>query len=304
MPCGYDFLNALEKKAKMYASSARATYEANEEICNWLFDPLARWAHAAYGNGVFEYAVRGYVEYCMNVAREQQRYEKEGTYQPHSLSEITDSVYNKKAVMTPYMWAAILIYGFWKSMTNHLKLFKEQFLDVMPYKSELIEFACGHGVLGLISIEHRPDLQLRGYDISSSAILIANKLASASGHSDSVEFIVQDILNLNVEEDKYRYDGVIAAMLAEHLEDPARLFASINYVLKPGGKAFLSTAIESAQPDHLYEFNYESEPICMAERFGLRICRVVCDSASKSEGARYNPRALAMVLEKTEPKNS
>jgi len=51
---GKAFLDALDIKAKRYADSARQSYEGQEEICSWLFDPLARWAQAAYGDSVFE----------------------------------------------------------------------------------------------------------------------------------------------------------------------------------------------------------------------------------------------------------
>ena len=49
-----DFLRSLETNAKMFAPSARATFEANEELCSWLLNPLARWAGAAYGDRAFD----------------------------------------------------------------------------------------------------------------------------------------------------------------------------------------------------------------------------------------------------------
>ena len=56
------FLEALERKAKMFARSARANFEANRELCSWLLNPLARWAESAYGSSVFDVAARGYAE--------------------------------------------------------------------------------------------------------------------------------------------------------------------------------------------------------------------------------------------------
>lgn len=295
---GLSFIEALEKKARMYAGNARKVYESNREVCDWLFNPLARWAHKAYGDQVFEYAAKGYVEYCVNISKAQRNYELEGKYASDKLDEIVESVYKNESYMTPYMWAAILIYGFWESMISHLVLFREEFLNNLPEGARLIEFACGHGVLGLISVEHRADITLAGYDISPSAIAIASKLSIHSGHEKSVSFEVQDILNRNIQEDHEKYDGVISAMLAEHLKDPEPLFNSINYVLKPGGKVYFSTALESAQPDHIYEFNRESAPILMAEKHGFRVSRLVSDAGARRPGDKYLPRALAMILEK------
>ena len=56
----------------MFAPAARATFEANEELCSWLLDPLARWAEAAYGDRAFEDAAKGYAKYCMGVWKSQQ----------------------------------------------------------------------------------------------------------------------------------------------------------------------------------------------------------------------------------------
>ena len=84
MTDGKAFLRGLELKAKMLAPSARATVEANEELCSWLLDPLARWAGAAYGDRAFEDAAKGYAQYCMGVWKSQQLYEKNGRYTPES----------------------------------------------------------------------------------------------------------------------------------------------------------------------------------------------------------------------------
>ena len=87
-------------------------------------------------------------------------------------------------------------------------------------------------------------------------------------------------------------------MLAEHLEKPQRLFASISRHLEPGGRAFVTTALESAQIDHVYDFHKESEPILMAENEGLRVKCLVCDEGIGVPGGRFMPRALALILEK------
>jgi len=54
-----DFLASLDTKAKMLAPAARATVEANKELCSWILDPLAQWADAAYGDRAFEDAAKG-----------------------------------------------------------------------------------------------------------------------------------------------------------------------------------------------------------------------------------------------------
>lgn len=290
------FLKALETNARMFATSARATYEANEGLCSWLLNPLARWAEAAYGRRAFEDAAKGYAKYCLGVWKSQQLYEKNGRYTPETILNLISEVYEDEGYMVPYMWAAILIYPFWPSMVNHIALYRDDFLKALPQGSKLLEVASGHGVMTLLAAETRPDLHLTGFDISTPAVAVANRLRDVSGHAGQVTFQVKDALKLNSTENGRAYQGIIAAMLAEHLEDPRPLFKVLAHHLADDGLVFFSTALESAQRDHTFEFHHESEPIQMAEEVGLRVTRLVCDAGVPVPGGRFSPRALGMVL--------
>ena len=291
-----DFLLALQRHGKLFYPAASRTYADHQPICDWMLDPLAKWARAAYGEEVFEHAVRGYAQYCLHVGQAQRKYEDQGSYQPDALPEIIQQVYENSAYMTPYMWAAILIYPFWTSMTEHLSLFRDDFLDRLPRDPQIVELACGHGVMGLLAAEHRQDASLTGYDISPTAIDIAARLAAVSEHGQRVSFEVKDVLSLESAAIDRKYDGIMAAMLAEHLADPNALFASIARRLTPGGLVFFSTALESPQRDHVYEFHRESEPILMAEAAGLRLVKLICGSGVRQPGGRFLPRAMAAIF--------
>ena len=73
-----------------------------------------------------------------------------------------------------------------------------------------------------------------------------------------MNFEVKNALELNQSESRGGYHGIIAAMLAEHLEDPRPLFAALAHHLADDGIVFFSTALESAQRDHTFEFHRES----------------------------------------------
>ncbi|MGD0222960.1 MAG: class I SAM-dependent methyltransferase [Terriglobia bacterium] len=290
------FLRSLEANAKMFAPSARATFEANEALCSWMLNPLARWAEAAYGDSAFADAAKGYAKYCLGVWKSQQLYEKTGRYTPEKMPELIAEVYEDEGYMVPYMWAAILIYPFWPSMINHIALYRDDFLKSVPPGGKVLELASGHGVLSLLAAETRPDLQLQGFDISPPAVAVANRLLDVSGHGHHVTFEVKDALNLKLTENRGAYQGIIAAMLAEHLQNPRPLFAVLAHHLADDGLVFLSTALESAQRDHTFEFHNESEPVKMAEEVGLRVTRLICDAGAPAPGGRFLPRALGMVL--------
>ena len=295
MEQGEQFLEALDRKAKIFAKSARATVAANRELCMWLLNPLARWAEGAYGREVFDVAAHGYAEYCVGVAKAKQIYERAGRYTPESMPEILSGVYEDESYMVPYMWAAILIYPFWPSVVGHIAMFRDDFIRRLPKSSTVFELACGHGVLSLLAAEDRPDLQIEGSDISPPAIAVANRLLATSGHSGRVRFIVKDALNGNGASQP-RCQGLISAMLAEHLMDPKPLFRTISQQMAPEGVVYFSTALESPQRDHVFEFNHESEPLRMAEDVGLRVSRMVSDTGAVQQGTRFLPRSTAMIL--------
>jgi len=296
MPDGKTFLRSMETKAKIFAPSACATFEANEALCSWLLDPLARWADAAYGDRAFDEATEGYARYCLGVWKSQQVYEQAGRYTPEKMPDLVSGVYEDEGYMVPYMWAAILIYPFWPSMVSHIAMYRDDFLKPLPPGANVLELASGHGVMGLLAAETRPDIHVKGFDISPPATAVANRLLAVSGHRDRVTFAVKDALKLNLTESRGSYQGIIAAMLAEHLEDPRPLFKVLAYHLADDGLVFFSTALESAQRDHTYEFHHESELVKMAEEVGLRVTRLVCDAGIPVPGGRFLPRALGMIL--------
>jgi hypothetical protein len=291
------FLSALKRRAKIFAPSATATFEANRDLCSWLLDPLARWAEAAYGERAFDDAALGYAKYCLGVAQAQQIYERSGKYTPELMPEIVSGVYEDESYMVPYMWAAILIYAFWPSMIGHLSLFRDQFLQRLPADAEVLELASGHGVLSLLAAEERHDIRVVGFDISPPAVAVADRLLAVSGHSGRVKFAVRDAIQVESSGAPRRYHGIISAMLAEHLTTPRPLFAALSKQVSLDGIVFFSTALESAQRDHVFEYHHESEPLLMAEEAGLRAVRLISDASLMPSRSRFLPRATAMILE-------
>jgi 2-polyprenyl-3-methyl-5-hydroxy-6-metoxy-1,4-benzoquinol methylase len=298
MKKGKAFLDALDRKAKLFAGSARANCEANDELCSWILDPLAQWAEAAYGESVFDEAASGYATYSLGVARAQQMYEKSGNFNPETMPEIVTNVYQEESYMVPYMWGAILLYTFWPALIGHVAMFRNEFLRKLPANASVLEMASGHGVLGLLAAEERPDIRIEGVDISPSAVAISKRLLGVSGHASRVSFVVRDAIQDDGSSKGSSYQGIMAPMLAEHLITPRPLFKALSRHLSSDGLVYFSTAIESAQRDHVYEYHHESEPLLMAEEVGLRATRVLSDGIPVPSGTRFLPRAIATILQK------
>ncbi|MCP5055402.1 MAG: class I SAM-dependent methyltransferase [bacterium] len=293
---GTRFLEALQENAKMFAPAVMQNVAIHEEDCAWLLDPLARWTQDAYGDEAFELAAKGYARYCIDVTTRQRKYEKSGVFTEAELAEVTEEVYQDPEYMIPYMWAAVLIYPYWPSMVRHLSFFRDRFLGSLGEDPRVLELACGHGVMGLLAAEERDDAHVTGFDISPAAIGIAERLRGVSKHGDRVELAVKDVLDLNQAGEPGTYKGVIAAMVAEHLQEPKSLLETVKHHLAEDGVAFFSTALESAQKDHIYEFNTESQVLRFAEDCGLRAAEMISDG-DRRPGERFRPRAMAVLLE-------
>jgi len=166
----------------------------------------------------------------------------------------------------------------------------------LPRNATVRELAAGHGVLSLLAAEERSDIQAEGSDISPPAVAVANRLLAVSGHGDRVRFTVKDALNTDNGGGDGRCHGIISAMLAEHLSDPKPLFKTISHQIAQDGVVFFSTALESPQRDHVYEYNQESQPLQMAESAGLRVTRLVSEASAVPRGSRFLPRSTAMIL--------
>lgn len=296
---GQKFLDALAASARMMAATAKRTCADHPEDAAFLLDPLARWSERAFGDEIFDKAAKGYARYSLHVAQAQKLYEERGTYTPESLEEIIEGVYDDPEYMVPYMWAAVLIYAFWPSMIDHLRLYRTHFLGRLPESPRILELGCGHGVLGLLAAEHRHDAGVRGIDLSPSAIDIALRLRTASGFGERVSFEVHDATTLDPQSASDSYDGIILAMLVEHVLDPSPLMAAVKRNLAPDGSVFFSTAIESPQRDHVFEFHWESEVIRLAEENGLRARSMVSEGSRSHPEAQFRPRAIATILEHT-----
>jgi cyclopropane fatty-acyl-phospholipid synthase-like methyltransferase len=176
-------------------------------------------------------------------------------------------------------------------------MFRDEFVRRLPRNAHVLELAPGHGVLSLLAAEDRPDITIEGVDISPPAVAIADRLLAVSNHADRVRFAVRDAIapddpSIN----RKKYEGIISAMLAEHLINPKPLFSAMARQLSADGTVFFSTALESPQRDHVFEFNRESQPLQMAESAGLRVARLVSDASPAPPGSRFLPRATAMIL--------
>jgi SAM-dependent methyltransferase len=123
----------------------------------------------------------------------------------------------------------------------------------------ILEVGSGLGYLTYSLVKAGYDA--KGLDISESAV------KQASGRFGNY-YLCGDVRQLAIS-DQGKYDYVISTEVIEHIDDPSGFMGAILSLLKPGGKAIITTPGKSAYPDdiiwasdlppvHLWWFSEES----------------------------------------------
>jgi 2-polyprenyl-3-methyl-5-hydroxy-6-metoxy-1,4-benzoquinol methylase len=260
-----------------------------------------QWAVKARGVGWIETMADAYVLFTTDVNLEQVRYEASGRYSHDDYASCLAETYSQRAVMDEYLWGVYLNNFLW---AHHFRLacfYEDRFLRALPDGPlRIVDIAYGHGAWGLWALAERPGATLEGYDISTSAPLIAGELARAAGLASRATYSTRNAMELD-QLPPGSADVCICCFLVEHLEDPARLFKMIAHLLKPRGKAFVAGALTAAQVDHIHEFRHESELLRLGEAAALRSLETISLASERQlPHARFIPRSMAMIMEKDE----
>lgn len=256
------------------------------------------WCEAARGETGIYAAVDAFARFSSDVNLAQARYELTGHYENKSFSECYEMVYDQSETMSEYLWGVYLSNFLWAHHLDLMQFFEERFLRKLSPQSRLVEIAPGHGGWGLWALKNLPQATLKGFDVSSTSIEIANSLASASGLSDRANYEVLDAVEL-YKVPSPQSQACICCFLVEHLERPTELMKSIAHVVEPGGLAFFTGALTAAQVDHIYEFKNESELVFLAEQAGFRVLESRSVAPNRLlHNAKYLPRSMALIMKK------
>lgn len=158
-----------------------------------------------------------------------------------------------REISDPLGYLAATFEAYWgvKKVLSENKLPKEHI--------RILEVGSGLGYLTYSLVKAGYDA--KGLDISESAV------KQASGRFGNY-YLCGDVRQLAIS-DQGKYDYVISTEVIEHIDDPSGFMGAILSLLKPGGKAIITTPGKSAYPDdiiwasdlppvHLWWFSEES----------------------------------------------
>lgn len=239
-----------------------------------------------------DFAVDAYLKMCSDILNEQIKFLKTGMYSCSSVSDAYESVYSKEDVMRPYMIGVALSQFLWE---NHYKIYTF-YLDIVNRTenkgiADYLEIGAGHGLFTAAAIENLKAKNYKVVDLSPISINICKNILGYLIHGNQVmpEFVEMNALDFK---EDTQFDFITMGEVIEHVEDPKPLLQNISRLLKPQGKAFLTTCANSPAIDHIYLFHNVEEIRELFSNCGLEIVEEIILPIGKNEGSSIDNSLL------------
>jgi SAM-dependent methyltransferase len=178
---------------------------------------------------------------------------RSGRYASSSFREVEQRVYANPDIMEYHMYGLVFSQFFWPEQYARLEFFCRGLPSYRDRIGSYLELGGGHGIYIACATEILdPRTHLELIDISPTSM----NLAQVMNTSDRIQYHLCNVFDYPRDR---KFDLVVAGEILEHLEEPQRLLAKIRELLTPGGRAFISTPVNSATVDHIHLFHNAQE---------------------------------------------
>jgi 2-polyprenyl-3-methyl-5-hydroxy-6-metoxy-1,4-benzoquinol methylase len=221
------------------------------------------------GDAALRAAVEGYGRFAMEVLRAEARFARTGAYVEKSYADATREVYANDAYMHgQYLPGLLLSHYLWPHHFRQACFFEDAFLaDVARGGGALVDVGIGTGFYSRLALAGVPGLEVRGYDVSAASCAFAAWHAGAFGHGARYRVERRDV----VADPPVPAPWLVSVEVLEHLEDPVAFLRGLRRLLAPGGKAFVTAALNAPHADHLYLYRTPAEVVAQLEAAGFRL---------------------------------
>ena len=198
-------------------------------------------------------AIEAYSEFCADALRHQSFFERYGHYMNSSAAYCLDNYYSNDEYMTnrylPGLW---LSHYLWPHHYNMLNNFSSRISHYIRHPHGLFyEIGVGCGIYSKTILENIPNVRGIGIDISDSSLNFTNSVISSFGYSQRYSTQKHDIFD-GIDQ---KADFLVCQEVLEHVEDPSNFCKALSDMLMPGGRAFITAALNAAHSDHIYLFS-------------------------------------------------
>lgn len=203
-------------------------------------------------------AARGYSAFAFDSMRQQKAFEESRQYKNKSYAEVAEEIYlNEQHMLSEYLPGLLLSHFLWPHHYRQIQFFDAAFLAPIRRsdRPEFAEVGIGTAVFSRRILELVPNARGHGYDISPSSCRYAQAHVAAIGAAKRYEVNCQDILVQAITPVPW----LVCVEVLEHLENPLEFLRALRAALVPGGRAFITAAVNAAHADHIYLYRSAHE---------------------------------------------
>lgn len=225
---------------------------------HWSLDFEQTLASIFADRGALAAAAKGYAAFAFDSMRRQKAFEVERTYPHKTYAQAASDVYfNERHMMEEYLPGLLLSHYLWPHHYRQLQFFDTAFAGAMRLSSQqkFAEVGVGTGVYSRRLLACLPACTGNGYDISPSSCRFAQRQIEADGVQARYTMNEQDILARPIAPVPW----LVCVEVLEHLEQPVEFLKALRTGLVPGGKAFITAALNAAHTDHIYLYRNGEE---------------------------------------------
>lgn len=242
--------------------------------------------------------VNGFIAFNRMILKEELAFRATRAYSATAadIGRITTDVYDNDEVMNGYYLIGLyLTYFIWPHHYRMLRYYRNEFLsDDCPQEGGFAEWGVGHGLLSLAALRRWPAARGWLFDLSAHSLAFARTLLGAAGLAERCVFVQGDVLTA---EDLPVVGRLVCSEVLEHVPDPALVLRRVRECLAPGGRAFLTAAVNAPQADHVHLYRSDEEVFAMVREAGL----VVRSHLSVVHPNRHNdptpPSVVGLIAE-------
>lgn len=270
---------ALQAFGQPWASAFRRTLQA-------LFE----------SEGALEAAVQGYAAFAFDALRRHKRFERELAYPAKTHAEASQEVYlNEPYMRGQYLPGLLLSHYLWPHHFRQLMFFERAFLEDLRIRSagRFAEVGVGTGLYSRRVLEVIPEIRGTGYDLSPTSLAFTQAHLRAFGVEERYDIRLQDVVAIPIDP----VEALVCVEVLEHLEDPLTFLRSLRAGLVPGGKAFITAALDAPHADHIYLYRTHDQVLAHLREAGFTLEQSFLGAAYKPLDAHLPvPLAAAFVV--------
>jgi SAM-dependent methyltransferase len=241
-------------------------------------------------------AVDGYSRFALDVLRLQARFDQTGQYEAKTYAAVTEDVYaNDDYMRTCYLPGLLLSQYLWPHHHRQAEFFERVFVaDMIRAEAKMFhDVGVGTGFYSRLALVAVPQVVGLGFDISPSSRDYAVRQAGAYGAGDRYRVELRDI----VREPADPTDWLVCVEVLEHLEDPVEFIRALRGLLRPGGKAFIATALNAPNADHIYLYRTADDVMSQLREAGFSVEQYFCALAGKPARSDLSvPEVAAFIV--------